>query len=254
MPLGALPGGHTREPTMIKDDLKSLARDTKLAFRRAARRAVGASPSLWVDIVDGDAAPTLQGEEGGYCRQQYDAEGKPVGVNDYGYERSTRRVVVGRDWKPTVAASVERAPKRDAAAKAVVAKVEAEINASLAASPEPVKTGAYRARIIALRDDAAAHGEASMVADCNRVLASLTRGAGTDSGVAAELARVVDALNDSAASQLDRSDERAERIGEATEVVLAAARLWQLRYPRPETEPEPELAKLWDAVEAFGEI
>jgi hypothetical protein len=62
-----------------------------LPFRRAARKACGASKALHVDIVDGDIAPSIQGEEGGYCNSSH-----PTGS---GYERSTLRVVVGRNWK-----------------------------------------------------------------------------------------------------------------------------------------------------------
>jgi hypothetical protein len=55
-------------------------------FRRAARLACNASRSLHVEIVEGNAAPSIQGEQGGY-------------VYGEGYEPPTLRVVVGADWK-----------------------------------------------------------------------------------------------------------------------------------------------------------
>ncbi len=71
---------------------KAAARKTPgFAFKRAARKAVNAASNLHVEIVDGDVAPNIQGEGGGYCNSSH-----PTGS---GYERSTLRVVVGRDWK-----------------------------------------------------------------------------------------------------------------------------------------------------------
>jgi hypothetical protein len=60
-------------------------------LRSEARKAAKAPRNLDVEIVDGDVAPSIQGEPGGYCNADH--------LTGSGYERSTLRVVVGRDWK-----------------------------------------------------------------------------------------------------------------------------------------------------------
>ncbi len=75
------------------------------AFRRAARTAAGCGNRRPpVDLVDGDSAPELVGESGHWTTKA----GRPVYspsayIRAYGrpvYHRSTRRVVVGREWRP----------------------------------------------------------------------------------------------------------------------------------------------------------
>lgn len=63
-------------------------------FKKAARRVCGAASQLHVEIVEGDAAPTIQGEQAGYVRA---TPGEPYSG---GNVRSNLRVVVGRDWTP----------------------------------------------------------------------------------------------------------------------------------------------------------
>ena len=62
------------------------AKNTEILFRRAARKVARVRANMPVEIVEGSAAPTLQGEHGGHC------------TDGSGYEYSTERVVVGRDW------------------------------------------------------------------------------------------------------------------------------------------------------------
>lgn len=67
---------------------------TNRTFLKAARRIAGAASNLHVELVDGNAAPTIQGEQAGYVRA---TPGEPYSG---GNVRSDLRVVVGRAWTP----------------------------------------------------------------------------------------------------------------------------------------------------------
>ena len=97
--------------TTLSPALSSLSNDdlargaAGLPFRRAARAAVGETPSVPVEVVDGAAAPVVQGE--GWCYRT--TTGLPIrspsayrrrGWSAMVYHPSTYRVVVGRDWRP----------------------------------------------------------------------------------------------------------------------------------------------------------
>lgn len=83
---------------MIALNAKSL-----IVARRAARRAVSAPANCRIEVVAGDAAPTLAGEgwhwstKGGR-RINFPSAYSRKGYSNMVYVASTRRVVVGSEW------------------------------------------------------------------------------------------------------------------------------------------------------------
>ena len=91
----------TITPAVVAENLGHMA-----DFIRAARKTARSSASVYVEIVEGAAAPTLVGE-GAYATTK---GGTPIDTpNAYAKKgwssmirhASTRRVVVGANWRPT---------------------------------------------------------------------------------------------------------------------------------------------------------
>lgn len=217
----------------------------RLAFRRAARNACDAPSGLWVDVVAGDAAPSLQGEEGGYCNMSH-----PTG---HGYERSTRRVVVGADWKP---ATLDERAGGAALLDAFVETTEHPMTGVRCGDLTCDSGGVWRAEVCTCGHPGCAKCRDQRRAAKSKLVNLPARLLPGEREIFEGRVATFHRIN---ARDERRSAERQARWAEADrEAVVAAARVWQDKYPRPDTDEEspnycPELAKLWDAVEAFNE-
>lgn len=67
-------------------EAKARKADPLTPLRRAARKACKVARNVQVDVINGDSAPVLSGEPGGY-------------VYGEGYEYSTLKITVGREWQ-----------------------------------------------------------------------------------------------------------------------------------------------------------
>lgn len=96
-------GHSTGAAGFVKGDAKAHL-DRRDAWRRDVRAEAGAGPSLRIDVVAGRSAPRVEGETNYYANKGGTRIDHPNAYRKKGfnmvYHPSTRRVVVGADWKP----------------------------------------------------------------------------------------------------------------------------------------------------------